>query len=464
MLSPIYIYSSIIFTQENVNMFSPDIAVVLGSGTTGVSEIGVNGTSALVNVSAAMTYDFVDNNISDIDSSPDKGTHSNFTAQQYGPDSINDTLTEENTGGSTNTTLISAESFEGTWPPTGWSGTDRWNKENDQAYDGTYSADYDGRGSGSSGELDSPILNCSDANAIYVDFWYRVDMHSTTESDDFLLQYYNGSNWNTIYDLGFTTQQNQWIHYQEKVSDSQYLISNFQVRWAAVTINNGEHVYVDYVTIEKEVGTDNYEIDLEIQWTNAIYYETNEELCIHGGIMGSENITVDVWNGSAWQNVFTNLASGWNNASVASYLDSSNFTIRFKGDTETGDITQDTWNIDAALLHVWTDTYDYILSVTSQKTYDQNIRLSLYNSNDVNRLSNCTIWFRDGTTSIQTNVTNGVVVQDLGPWYLLPASGTRYIVVYAEESAAGTSVLYIELEAVEASSIVYTCLIELTVN
>jgi len=41
--------------------------------------------------------DYVSNNDSDVDSSVDKGTHSNFTAQQYGPDSIYDTLTEENT-------------------------------------------------------------------------------------------------------------------------------------------------------------------------------------------------------------------------------------------------------------------------------------------------------------------------------------------------------------------------------
>src|SRR3989304_10403427 len=39
------------------------------------------------------------NQLSNVDSSSDKGTHSNFTAQQYGPDSIYDTLTESNTGG-----------------------------------------------------------------------------------------------------------------------------------------------------------------------------------------------------------------------------------------------------------------------------------------------------------------------------------------------------------------------------
>ncbi len=41
--------------------------------------------------------DYVDSNVSDIDSSPDKGTHSLFANQQAGPDSFYDTLQEENT-------------------------------------------------------------------------------------------------------------------------------------------------------------------------------------------------------------------------------------------------------------------------------------------------------------------------------------------------------------------------------
>ncbi|MDH5691347.1 MAG: DUF2341 domain-containing protein, partial [Candidatus Bathyarchaeota archaeon] len=42
--------------------------------------------------------DYVDNNASDVDSFAGKGTHGNFSAQQYGPDSIYDALTEENAG------------------------------------------------------------------------------------------------------------------------------------------------------------------------------------------------------------------------------------------------------------------------------------------------------------------------------------------------------------------------------
>jgi hypothetical protein len=71
-------------------------------------------------------------------------------------------------------------------------------------------------------------------------------------------------------------------------------------------------------------------------------------------IPATESLKVDVWTGSAWQNVFTQLANGWNNATIAAYLTSSTLTVRFKGNSETSDSTQDSWNIDTALIHAWT--------------------------------------------------------------------------------------------------------------
>ena len=180
--------------------------------------------------------------------------------------------------------------------------------------------------------------------------------------------------------------------------------------------------------------------------------------------MGAEDIRVDVWNGSSWTNLFTDLSTGWNNATVSSYLTSSTFTIRFKGSNETGDTTQDSWNIDATLLNGWPNTYDYILSATSQKAYDQNITLTLYNYSNINRLNNCTIWFHDGTQSVQIKITNGIITQSSGPNYLLPAGSSRYIAVYAQPSSTGTSTLSIRLEAKTQNSIIYACSIELWVT
>jgi len=87
-----------LLSEPDMTVFSPPVE--LESGTAGTTTIYDNSTSALVSVSpsgsATDEEDYVDNNTTDLDESADKGTHSNFTAQQYGPDLINDTLTEEN--------------------------------------------------------------------------------------------------------------------------------------------------------------------------------------------------------------------------------------------------------------------------------------------------------------------------------------------------------------------------------
>jgi hypothetical protein len=72
-------------------------------------------------------------------------------------------------------------------------------------------------------------------------------------------------------------------------------------------------------------------------------------------IVTNENFQVDVWNGTAWQSLFTGLTGGWNNVSVSSYLTSSAFTMRFKGGNEISDPIQDRWQIDTTLLRVGTD-------------------------------------------------------------------------------------------------------------
>jgi hypothetical protein len=158
--------------------------------------------------------------------------------------------------GATNSTLINQESFEGSWPPSqpsGWTETGSWARESDRYYSGTYSADFDGSGSGNSGDLSTCDLNCGDSpSAIYVDFWYRDE---SCETGEFLLRYYDGTTWDTIADLGSTAPENQWLHYQQKVTDSQYFKSNFRIRWSAVGIDDTEHAYVDYVTVKKEVST-----------------------------------------------------------------------------------------------------------------------------------------------------------------------------------------------------------------
>jgi hypothetical protein len=97
-----------------------------------------------------------------------------------------------------------------------------------------------------------------------------------------------------------------------------------------------------------------YELNLEVQWTDVDFDEVNEWLCIYSGDMGSEDLRLDVWNGSEWINVLTDLESGWSSVDVSSYLVSSTFIIRFRDSMKAGDTVQDSWEVDATLLHVWT--------------------------------------------------------------------------------------------------------------
>lgn len=117
--------------------------------------------------------------------------------------------------------------------------------------------------------------------------------------------------------------------------------------------------------IKYQVFLFNYELDLEEQWVNLNYANNYTQLCIKTGTLGQEPLKVDVWNDSAhtWITVLNSLnASSWNNVTVTGYLQSSNFTIRFKDTNETSDSVQDTWQIDAALLTVWPTVDLYSLS------------------------------------------------------------------------------------------------------
>ena len=310
-------------------------------------------TSYKATLESNTTYvdsDFIDNNNSDVDSSIDKGTHSNFTSQQSIPDLVFDTLTEaNNSGGSSNITLVNGESFEGTWLPSGWTASSsRWNKESDQVKDGTYSADFDGRSPGRSGSLYTPVLDCSDANSIYLDFWFYDD---NCDPNEFMIEYYGEDGWGYTVQLG-TFVEDEWIHYQDEITDSRYLISDFQIRIRINDLESNEHAYVDLFTVKKAIDSTGYELDLEEQFTNINYTNPNQDLCIKAGSLGSESLMVDVWTGTSWSNVatLTGLVNGWKNVSVSSYLTSETLTIRFRGNIESSDLVQDSWEIDAVLL------------------------------------------------------------------------------------------------------------------
>jgi hypothetical protein len=180
----------------------------------------------------------------------------------------------ESNVGSGNFTFVDNQSFEENWTPNDWTATGNWNQESNYSDDRDYSADFDGEQGGVSGYLYSPVMNCSNADEIYVQFWWQ---DRALDNGDFLLEYFNGAAWNVIEDLNQVESGNGGHIYSEIVTDIQYFVSTFQVRWYASNMFSGETACVDSVTIKKGVTGQIYSLDLtgEIPIDLSAYQEVN---------------------------------------------------------------------------------------------------------------------------------------------------------------------------------------------
>ncbi|MFW9926875.1 MAG: hypothetical protein ACFFDM_08920, partial [Candidatus Thorarchaeota archaeon] len=304
--------------------------------------------------------DFVDQ-ISNLHLPTDIGTHSVFAdLQDFG---LNyNQMQEVNTGSSGTTYLIQPSAFtdvDSLW--------------------GTESNAYDWSNSTSATEDQSRV-----ANDIYWQTWNNTGAGSISSVDiriymdlvgliDDLVDiniYVNSVQCTATYQINSANDGTGLaviINNVDEPNDASWSwtdVGNIEVRFEA-TQSAGPDTVADYEVFEiwgwvYPVISTNYELDLEVGWTTADFDETNEELCIYpvtGAGWPTEDIKVDVWNG-AWTNVIADLTPDqWNNVSITSYLTGTAFEIRFLGGTETSDVTQDTWEIDAVLLHTWTPSY-----------------------------------------------------------------------------------------------------------
>jgi len=120
------------------------------------------------------------------------------------------------------------------WTRNGWD-------QSFTAHSGTYSAHADRYDS----YLISDNINTSAYSSFILEFWYRLN---NTESGDAYLYLYDGSNYDYDGEFG-TDAEGTWLQYQETITDSQYLKSNFRVRFEASMNNNGEDIWIDDVTV-----------------------------------------------------------------------------------------------------------------------------------------------------------------------------------------------------------------------
>ena len=158
---------------------------------------------------------------------------------------------------STNNTLAVAapvtqtllnDGFEGTPWDANWdgNGTTIWIRDASKPNSGSYSALCD---KDNNGYLTSDDLNTLAAVSITVSFWFKP---KGIETGDMLVQLYNGSTYNTWYDIVNhpSYQNNTWSYFSEKITASQYFISNFRLRFdSSGLIQPGEDFRLDDVLI-----------------------------------------------------------------------------------------------------------------------------------------------------------------------------------------------------------------------
>jgi hypothetical protein len=96
-------------------------------------------------------------------------------------------------------------------------------------------------------------LDTSDAIAVHVDFWLQKDdTEDAGVDEDITLYYYNGTSYVNVYDLDTLGADDEWLHYTDTITDSNYFVANFKIRLDAL-LENGDNVWLDEVFITKEL-------------------------------------------------------------------------------------------------------------------------------------------------------------------------------------------------------------------
>ncbi|HWR27668.1 MAG TPA: DUF2341 domain-containing protein [Candidatus Thermoplasmatota archaeon] len=335
-----------------------------------------------------------------------------------------------------NFTRINNEGFEGSWPPVDWSEvptTSNWNAENYEVYEGSYSADFDGAGGagGASGNLLSPSMNCAGSNvtAIYVKFWGYSD---AADNGEYFLDYYDGSTWDQITRLD-DFGQDVWAQYSQKVTDSQYFKSNFQIRWRVVGLNNNEHVYVDLVNVTVERNESGYHSAGSLL---SAVHDTARNMPdynnIHVGNTAPSGTTITTWVRAAGTQANLSTATWYSTINQVPDKRWVQWRINLTGNTYLTPTINDvnlTWTYDNeypissvnTLMPYWQKTTPFQISVTASDNGTGIKEVALYCNYSANNVSGWSGWSRYGTNDTTSPYT----------WSFTPPQGDGYYRFYS---------------------------------
>lgn len=146
--------------------------------------------------------------------------------------------------------ILLQDGFEGAVWDADWESSHNWLKDTTNYANGTSSA---WANQDNNGYFTCDALDASDAAVIHIRFWFMKD--NTDAAKDLFLYYYNGTNYNLIDDLDTLGGDDVWLCYTDTITDSNYFVSNFRIRFEA-TPETGENVWIDDILVTKEISFD----------------------------------------------------------------------------------------------------------------------------------------------------------------------------------------------------------------
>ncbi|MCK4583430.1 hypothetical protein KAU18_08955, partial [Candidatus Bathyarchaeota archaeon] len=236
----------------------------------------------------------------------------------------------------------------------------------------------------------------------------------------------------------------------------------------------GEHtsqfdLSVDYIALNTTY-YDEYTAQTEFVFTDITDNQSpnlNFTVVNHNSIDGA-TVTLQVWNytsssfPSSGMGYLSYSSTGANNTrwvnitnNAQSCLSGSYARIRVTSVYSTTDYYQQLTNFVRLLQEESILVNDYALRVTNNGTDLYTVRLVRVSDSNIDRIINCTIYFRSGETQLQ--VIDSVFTLTTGTWANLPASSSLDILI--ETSTVHlqyASVIDAELEVLRASTSTYT--------
>jgi hypothetical protein len=104
--------------------------------------------------------------------------------------------------------------------------------------------------------------------------------------------------------------------------------------------------------------------------------------------------------------------------------------------------------------------YDFVLKIVNLASENWKVRLRAYAQSNIERLVNCTIYFRNETSiSNQIQILNGAYSQNHGDWINLEGSSSIYLAMKISAKNSETTFIYAFLEVLIPNTSTYNLML-----